>query len=161
MCKITNKVASFLRKSARERAMEAICIVPGAEGPGILCVSNFHEYSRERERERERETLVTSSISFWNREWICKWLPRPRVDSTHRVLRTPGLSLSLGVPVCLLMPESELQKTDSRKTRGLALERCDREIDCEVERRWRSWNLHSLVSLPLIANVSLACFKQD
>ena len=26
--------------------------------------------------ERERETPVTSSISRWNREWSCIWLPR-------------------------------------------------------------------------------------
>ena len=30
--------------------------------------------------ERERETPVTSSISRWNREWSCIWLPRQRVD---------------------------------------------------------------------------------
>ena len=32
--------------------------------------------------ERERETPVTSSISRWNREWSCIWLPRQRVDPT-------------------------------------------------------------------------------
>ena len=38
------------------------------------------------ERERERR-LVRQSISRWNREWSCKWLPRWRVDPTRwRVL---------------------------------------------------------------------------
>ena len=45
------------------------------------------------ERERERETPVTSSISRWNREWSCIWLPRQRVDPMH--MHTPRRVLSL------------------------------------------------------------------
>ena len=43
------------------------------------------------EGERERETPVTSSISRWNREWSCIWLPRRRADPTR------GRVLSLSV----------------------------------------------------------------
>ena len=63
-------------------------IIGSAEALPILCVSDFCE----RERERERETPVTSSISRWNREWSCIWLPRRRVDPTRR--RVLSLSVS-------------------------------------------------------------------
>ena len=46
-------------------------------------------------RERERETPVTSSISRWNREWSCMWLPRQRVDPMHMHTRRRVLSLQL------------------------------------------------------------------
>ena len=45
--------------------------------------------------ERERETPVTSSISRWNREWSCTWLPRQRVDPMHMHTRRRVLSLHL------------------------------------------------------------------
>ena len=45
--------------------------------------------------ERERETPVTSSISRWNREWSCMWLPRQRVDPMHMHTRRRVLSLQL------------------------------------------------------------------
>ena len=45
--------------------------------------------------ERERETPVTSSISRWNREWSCIWLPRQRVDPMHMHTRRRVLSLQL------------------------------------------------------------------
>ena len=45
--------------------------------------------------ERERETPVTSSISRWNREWSCIWLPRQRVDPMHMHTRRRVLSLHL------------------------------------------------------------------
>ena len=45
--------------------------------------------------ERERETPVTSSMSRWNREWSCIWLPRQRVDPMHMHTRRRVLSLHL------------------------------------------------------------------
>ena len=45
--------------------------------------------------ERERETPVTSSISRWNREWSCIWLPRQRVDPMHMHTGRRVLSLHL------------------------------------------------------------------
>ena len=45
--------------------------------------------------ERERETPVTSSISRWNREWSCIWLPRQGVDPMHMHTRRRVLSLHL------------------------------------------------------------------
>ena len=45
--------------------------------------------------ERERETPVTSSISRWNREWSCIWLPRQRVDPMHMHTRRRVLTLQL------------------------------------------------------------------
>ena len=45
--------------------------------------------------ERERETPVTSSISRWNREWSCIWLPRQRIDPMHMHTRRRVLSLQL------------------------------------------------------------------
>ena len=45
--------------------------------------------------ERERETPVPSSISRWNREWSCIWLPRQRVDPMHMHTRRRVLSLHL------------------------------------------------------------------
>ena len=46
--------------------------------------------SRERERERERR-LWRQSISRWNREWSCIWLPRRRVDRTRRRVKDKKL----------------------------------------------------------------------
>ena len=43
-----------------------LVIIPGAEAPGILCVSDFSLAVVERERR-----LWRRSISSWNREWSC------------------------------------------------------------------------------------------
>ena len=57
----------------------------------------------------ERETPVTSSISRWNREWSCIWLPRRRIDLRQ-------YASTRCEPV-------ECWKCTDVKTRSLALER--------------------------------------
>ena len=76
--------------------------------PKNCLLSHCHAYYRKRGSasyivrewllwvvERERETPVTSSISRWNREWSCIWLPRQRVDPMHMHTRRRVLSLHL------------------------------------------------------------------
>ena len=96
------------------------------------------------EGERERETPVTSSISHWNREWSCIWLPRRRADPTRRRV----LSLS--------------SARVHAKTRSFALEQQGRVID-----EWRSGSGsfafagQPAVDHPGPSSISLACFKQE
>ena len=94
--------------------------------------------------ERERETPVTSSISCWNREWSCIWLPRRRVDPTRwRVLSLSSSRVHV-------------------KTRSLALERSSSRVEWLMNDDREGEALRSLVSLPWTTQQHfLACFKQE
>ena len=101
------------------------------------------EGERERERERERR-LWRHSISRWNREWSCIWLPRRRVDPTRRrvlsLSSVHALDKELGVWALEQQAMVEWFMNDDRKWKL-----CVRWWACRGSR----------------STISLACFKQE
>ena len=109
-------------------------------GSASYIVREWLLWEGERERERERETPVTSSISRWNREWSCIWLPRRRADPTRR--RVLQLSLSVSArSSCKDSTDKGAWRLSARSSSRVEWLMND---DGEVEA------LRSLVSLPLI-----------
>ena len=97
----------------------------------------------ERERERERR-LWRHSISRWNREWSCIWLPRQRVDPTRRRVPEP-------VECSIACKDKELGAW-ALEQQGRVVMNDDREGKLCV--RWSACR-----GSP--SSISLACFKQE